>query len=262
MTQIAAVGATAYMLYRTYQLYISKKENLALHSTDRIKKPDRWRKRWEEINTTDKLFWKDGDENFQGYLIDYNYLQQLGVINPGQSIFIPLSGDCKFASHAFSKPRNHILGINEFVDIAVSNMKSTLGGEFIQQPLSPEGILWKNHQNTISIWECNFFQVSVSAQYDLIFDKDAFGAIPPDQRKLYVKKISEILKPGGHVFLSVKDKASRDLKSGPPFHIDEKIVSQYWISQKYVLLDQKSSCYEISNPLWKQRGFVLKYQPE
>lgn len=69
----------------------------------------------------------------------------------------------------------------------------------------------------ITILHQNFFEHD--HQYDLIIEQTFFCSLHPSLRKLYVKKIIELLKPGG-ILAGVL--FNREFNGGPPFGGNEK----------------------------------------
>ena len=78
-----------------------------------------------------------------------------------------------------------------------------------------------------------------SASLDLVFDKDAFGAVPPSLREAYVSQLSRAARPGALALLDVKLRAdaAQTPGRGPPFHIDEAVVAATWGTHGWTIIE-------------------------
>jgi SAM-dependent methyltransferase len=106
----------------------------------------------------------------------------------------------------------------------------------------------------IRILHGDFFEHTGS--YDLIIEQTFFCALDPSLRDAYVRKMSELLKPGGKL---VGVLFNRDFEGGPPFggHIDEYRQRFAPYFQICIL----EPCYNSIAPRLGSEAFVLLKYP-
>jgi hypothetical protein len=97
--------------------------------------------------------------------------------------------------------------------------------------------------NNVDIYQASIFdqQPSFVEQFDVIYDKDAFGAIEPEQRASYVATVGSYLKPGGFLLLA-GCRRERDFDQGPPFDVPPSVVTDAW-GAEYKLLETHERLY-------------------
>jgi len=92
--------------------------------------------------------------------------------------------------------------------------------------------IWKSTNNRVTIYQCSVLHSSLAADLtgciDLIYDKDAFGAIPLNIRENYLNQLDSLLKSSAYILLQVKDKRHGDARAGPPFHFSPALIDAYW----------------------------------
>eukprot|EP01125_Pyxidicula_operculata_P014447 TRINITY_DN4811_c0_g1_i1.p1 TRINITY_DN4811_c0_g1~~TRINITY_DN4811_c0_g1_i1.p1 ORF type:complete len:137 (-),score=24.89 TRINITY_DN4811_c0_g1_i1:87-497(-) len=118
-------------------------------------------------------------------------------------------------------------------------------------------ILWSSNNNRLKIWEGDGLvqQEEESQAYDVIFDKDAFGALPFELREKYSRTVSSYLKVGGYWYYEVKEKEiGRD--KGPPFHVTSEVLKTFIPSYKSI--QEGVNLYKISVPEWKQISHIFQ----
>ncbi|MCC5914730.1 MAG: thiopurine S-methyltransferase [Balneolaceae bacterium] len=81
--------------------------------------------------------------------------------------------------------------------------------------------------NNITIWQGDFFKIPPSelADTDLIYDKAALVALPPETRKRYARRLSEIGTSSTAILLHHFVYDQNDM-NGPPFSVPEGEVEQ------------------------------------
>jgi len=112
---------------------------------------------------------------------------------------------------------------------------------------------WKGHSTTLLTGD--FFNLdaeTAGGTFDGCWDHGALVAIDPSLRKQYVDKLGELIaKPGGRILLSTYVRPNGDVKTGPPFSIDEGEVRRLFGKQPWVesveLLDVHSA---IAREVW------------
>jgi SAM-dependent methyltransferase len=122
------------------------------------------------------------------------YIDQ--VTDKNQSILIPGCGNSYEAEYLLQ---------NGFSNITLIDIASLLTAELEKK--------FNNYLNKeLTIITGDFFELS--NQYDLIIEQTFFCALDPALRKSYVKKMHELLKPGGRL---VGVLFNRSFEGGPPF---------------------------------------------
>jgi SAM-dependent methyltransferase len=151
------------------------------------------------MKALDQDFWNDKYKNNQtGWDLGEvappikSYIDQLESKN--LKILIPGAGNAYEAEYLLNKGFRDIT----IIDIApklVENLKTK----------------WSDNTN-IQILQGDFFQHE--GKYDIIIEQTFFCAIDPSQRKDYVRKVNDLLKPNGKL---VGLLFNRDFQGGPPF---------------------------------------------
>merc|ERR1719319_202979 len=201
--------------------------------------------------------WKTSDK-FKGYETAYELLVKHKVLSGKEKIFVPLSGDCLFIPHAIWK--GHTIVANELTEIAVKELRKHFPkAKFEESELKPKGTLHKSEK--LNIHQCSIFDVDIPKEsFDIIYDKDSLGALPPSTRENYLKTVLPLLKPGGYVHLEVKSKKvgdeEPDMATGPPFHFTKDLVAKLYSGFK--LVEYTASIYNTGHPTWKQQCFMLQ----
>ena len=62
----------------------------------------------------------------------------------------------------------------------------------------------------------------LNAQFDAVYDKDSFGALPLELRASYCERLSEYCKPSAVVYAEVKFMQGGKQAGGPPFHVEKE----------------------------------------
>jgi thiopurine S-methyltransferase len=95
---------------------------------------------------------------------------------------------------------------------------------------------WKGE--SISLLTGDFFNVDVETAggvVDAVWDRGSLVAIQPTLREQYVEKLGELLcKPNGRILLSTYVRPNGDIKTGPPFSIDEAEVRRLFEGKPWV----------------------------
>eukprot|EP01126_Amoeba_proteus_P003739 TRINITY_DN11254_c0_g2_i1.p1 TRINITY_DN11254_c0_g2~~TRINITY_DN11254_c0_g2_i1.p1 ORF type:complete len:238 (-),score=59.59 TRINITY_DN11254_c0_g2_i1:206-868(-) len=211
-----------------------------------------WQSLWQRIEGEGLTLWKDGEQHFQ---IVQDYLEKKGLLNSSPTIFIPLAGDCLYASQLYS--RGFSVTCTELVEQAVERMKRTFGTSWLRSEV--DGcVLWETEDKRGRIWQGNHFDcVKLEKnKFDLVYDKDSFGALPPLQRTQYVQSIESILKEKGHVFLMGAHRMT-EKDQGPPYHLEEDVIRENW--KRFEILDHMIDFYPLSSQIWKNVVFFLKF---
>jgi len=110
--------------------------------------------------------------------------------------------------------------------------------DFSQYAISFAKNLALKESVNVNFLNLDFFSLGTEfdLRFDVVYDYTSFCAINPFRREEYIKKISDLLKPGGKLLAHLFPVENR--KGGPPFGID--IIETYKIFSKYLTLDFSS----------------------
>lgn len=214
---------------------------------------DFWSGAWASVPENEPVKWKDG-ESRKTYEHVYSLLVDQGALIEPAAIFVPLCGDGKFLQYAHSKG-NTVTGC-DLVPVAIDRLKRQFQGEFAESKDAAGSHEYVGERVRLVCGDILKFQVREKA--NLIYDKDAFGAIPVAMRPAYLDKIVQLCQPGTHVFLEVKFKQT-DQEHGPPFHFLRADVEKYYGERGFVLVSYNPSVYPLSNSSMNQQGFLFRY---
>ncbi|ESP00540.1 hypothetical protein LOTGIDRAFT_112328 [Lottia gigantea] len=91
------------------------------------------------------------------------------------------------------------------------------------------GVLYQNKEKNIKLYRCDFFKLSpeIIGQFDCIWDRGSFVAIPVTERGRYAELILQSLKPTGRYLLDTFQLPHQNYQ-GPPFNTEEDEVNKYF----------------------------------
>jgi len=212
-----------------------------------------WEERWE----TGQTGWK-AEESSRAYEKSYELIAARGLLSQPASILVPLSGDGMFSPYAHTK--GHSITCFELVGTAVRSLLDRFENtaNVVLKPVQDTPGLKVFEGQRARVYQGDVFvpQESEFGCFDVIYDKDSFGAIPVERRGEYVALMHKYLKCGGSVFLEGKSRAD-DQVNGPPFHLTDDIIENIWCAHGFKKLEWLPEIYPISRPNWTQQAFVL-----
>lgn len=262
-----------------------------------FRKRNQWDASWEKVQNGDPL-WKSVE--FGVYpscshqmLVRHGALADHNTASPDtlakQRVYVPLGGDCKMITYL------HELGysvvVNEWCDPPIANLKKAIPGEWQVESLerthpgvsggagateSPAVLVHISPDKRLIVWQCSYLvALEDDDRFDVVYDKDAFGAISPSERSAYAQKSLQHLKSGGMILLEAKDKTifwqqsigdadpedpvqvKALFESGPPYHITIDIVFANYNGCQQLAYDPE--CYPMPGDRpWKQQSILLK----
>jgi hypothetical protein len=104
--------------------------------------------------------------------------------------------------------------------------------------------------------------------FDGVYDKDAFGAIPPTVRQSYCARLADYMKPGAILYLEVKhrthDHATVGRDVGPPFSLtQEDIMDDMYFGKDFDYIASLGPLYDgVAIASMKQTGHILQRKQE
>lgn len=90
----------------------------------------------------------------------------------------------------------------------------------------------------------NFFGITADTPFDAIYDRAAAIALPQEMRKIYFKKLQELLAPGGNILMIFlnSESAQVPLDFGPPFFIPRQEINEAFSGDYGIeVVDEKQS---------------------
>jgi len=241
-----------------------------------------WFEKWSNIAAGGIAGWKDG-EHLLNHKVAYEFLATHNVpLSPApRTILVPLCGDSLFVPFAFS--RGHRVVAIDLVPVAIQALQKRFPKDTQFSPLAPAPTPDSKVQvtTTTATGDAAEFQpeggagaaaatliagdflvplpkeVLAKGSVDVVFDKDSFGALGPNERARYVPRVREYLKPGGFVLLECKWKdTNRD--AGPPYHVSQEMVKAEWVDAGFEVVGHQESFYPLNFDHMKQQCFLLK----
>jgi thiopurine S-methyltransferase len=210
----------------------SKDRSVGLEEATENDRLGMWQKKWSSGAT--RWHKTEVHPSLKQYL-DEKILQEFPI--GGARILVPLCGKTVDMEYmARKRPVAEVVGIDgvrkaieefakEHPDLSVEPVESVAGFE-----------KWKGE--SISLLTGDFFNVDVETAggvVDAVWDRGSLVAIQPTLREQYVEKLGELLcKPNGRILLSTYVRPNGDIKTGPPFSIDEAEVRRLFEGKPWV----------------------------
>lgn len=202
-------------------------------------------------------------------------------------IFCPLAGDDPFVHCAWS--HGHDVTALDIVPDALDVMRATFGvdaSDWSSSSFSTAAVtaadaltgvgrddgdddggtnaavnIWKHKSGRATLIESDVLtnMPELAKSFDVVYDKDSFGALSLDDRSEYCMRISEYLRDGGVLYVEVVNKdAGRD-SGGPPYHVEEEdlmLPCNFGMHFEYVCY--LGEVYPLNMDGMTQTGHVLK----
>lgn len=192
---------------------------------------------FEDINAGGSLRWKMGETVKDWETQHANIAQFLdpSKASPPPRVLVPLAGDCAYVKHGWDKGFD--VTAVEWSSVAVETLKKQFerSGVAFHTTKGAAGNGSVVHQGervrlVVADWDAYASHASSSEaeSFDLIFDKDAYGFLGPIRGKPYAKTLCGLLKPGGFIYIEVKNFAGAP-SGGPPFHISKDDISSAFV---------------------------------
>lgn len=190
-----------------------------------------WASIWTDVEQAPFSLWK----SHELHAFDTFHLQLLATALGGAEkltrakIVVPLAGDCLFVKTAVESKQCDIAAI-EFVPRACDRLCARFEGtvEFWRSKRADDMLLIQGKAPNgadvrIFNGDIMFPLPELQGWADVVYDKDAFGALLPEQRAAYVALIKTYLKAGGTYLLAGTFRHANE-SAGPPFHLDRALV--------------------------------------
>jgi hypothetical protein len=126
----------------------------------------------------------------------------------------------------------------------------------------PKTTIWKHSSGRATLCAGDMLQKrpEFHQQFDVVYDKDSFGALDKDMRSPYCQRLAEFLKDDGIVYTEVKHKEDPAARSfGPPFHIEkDDLMEPSSFGTEFEYIDGLGNIYDLGMPGMSQTAHVLK----
>jgi hypothetical protein len=191
---------------------------------------DAWQQRWNELEANPHQMWKSHEK----HRFDLFHASLLG--GDAQRIVVPMAGDC-LAVKTFAVERQCSVAAIEFVPRACERLQERFADTDVAfdsvVPLRDNVALRCGTSAStgaqVRIFQCDVLdpQPELADWADVLYDKDAFGALQPAMRAPYVALMTTYLKAGGIVLLAGASRVI-DVDKGPPFSLTRELVQAQW----------------------------------
>ena len=183
------------------------------------------------------------------------------------NILCPLVGSDLFYHYAWSLGHT-VTGI-DLIPLALERMRKQFGpdeSDWTQEEDEVNGmVIWKHKSGKATLYQGDVFKPleDLSDSFDVLYDKDSFGAIPKHKRSEFCDRVTEYLKDGGIVYTEVKfkDDDHPGRFDGPPFHLDkDELMDKANFGKSFEYLESLGEVYEFYKgpSKAKQTGHVMK----
>ena len=231
-----------------------------------------WSDTWSDIISGGHPRWKVTSEDCHTKALAH--FQEFVKGDPADiSVLCPLAGDDPFVHLLFSK--GYSVTTIDLVPAAVEEMKKQfqLGiGSGMNLSQEPQECWTKEEKDNTVIWKHGSGRATLMVgdalqkrpgfvnQFDAVYDKDSFGALPMQLRNAFCSRMAEYVKKGGVVYLEckLKDDHEQAINVGPPFSLMGKdLMESTSYGDAFDYVKGLGEIYEIQMPV-QQTGHILK----
>jgi len=199
-----------------------------------------WQSRWHKNNT--------------GWHMDdiYPLLTKLWPrlsIKPDTNVLVPLCGK-SLDLHWLTDRGHHVTGV-EVSRKALRKVMDRHSGDFTEDASHGFTIY---HSELLELWEGDFLKLPANEipKPDIIYDKAAIVALPPERRELYARKLLECCGKHTQILLQTFEYNQEEM-NGPPFSVTEEELNQLLGKHfEFTLMHEQSKMDELSK--FQRRG--------
>eukprot|EP00580_Thalassiosira_gravida_P018081 CAMPEP_0201675020 /NCGR_PEP_ID=MMETSP0494-20130426/38508_1 /ASSEMBLY_ACC=CAM_ASM_000839 /TAXON_ID=420259 /ORGANISM="Thalassiosira gravida, Strain GMp14c1" /LENGTH=232 /DNA_ID=CAMNT_0048157319 /DNA_START=93 /DNA_END=791 /DNA_ORIENTATION=+ len=225
-----------------------------------------WKDTWADILNGGSPRWKvdnlDAKEKALAHIIEHHHAGGSSPDNcEPMRILCPLAGDDPFVQYAWSK--GHDVTAIDIVPDALKAMRSQFGDDvddWTSENQQKNGLVWKHRSGRATLFEGDILmkRPELVNSFDVIYDKDSFGALSLEMRPKFCERLSEFHKDGGTLYIEVKNKET-GREFGPPYHVEKECLMNptafgTWFEHKASL----GEVYPLKMPGMKQTGHILR----
>ncbi|KAL7539146.1 hypothetical protein ACHAXR_009048 [Thalassiosira sp. AJA248-18] len=221
-----------------------------------------WKDTWRDIQSGGPKRWKVDDLEAKKIALAH-IVEHHGSSSDGpMRILCPLAGDDPFVHYAWSQ--GHDVTAIDIVPDALKALRSLFGGDmgdWTSESKKKSELIWKHKSGRATFFEGDMLmkRPELLQSFDVIYDKDSFGALHLDMRPKFCERLSEFIKNDGTLYVEVKNKESGDKESGPPFHVEKHDLMEstsFGVSFEHVA--SLGEVYPLTIPGMKQTGHILR----
>ena len=206
---------------------------------------ENWEERWQQKDTP----WV-GDRVNDSFYSAYPRLLQLLQLPPDQiSAFVPLAGNSPAVRFLYDK--GHAVTAVEYVAEALNSLRTEqfsgidLKIQDLQSPAAKK--IGKAYSaGRLSLREQDIFDFPANKQFDLIYDRGALVAFPPEDQPRYARRISDSLSPRGVIFVRCSEFADASAYNGPPFSVGTERIKLLF--PDLVIVEESSETIQTTQP--------------
>ncbi|WP_251359298.1 thiopurine S-methyltransferase [Kangiella sp. TOML190] len=172
----------------------------------------------------------------------------LPLLDPYSPVLVPLSG--KSLDLIYLSEQGYASTAIEFNPKAVTEFITSSGIAFSKTATDDTTVY---NSDNIELWLADFFAVTTSdiGQFEQVFDRAAYIALPETMRADYAKHLISLLKSNAQIFMVTMDYPQHQM-SGPPFYVDQQELAEHFAGAK---ISEKARHSLMDNhPRWKELG--------
>eukprot|EP00980_Cylindrotheca_fusiformis_P011640 scaffold2751_cov131-Cylindrotheca_fusiformis.AAC.7 len=218
-----------------------------------------WSETWKDILNGGPTRWKVDDVEAKKKALAH-IVQNTPSESSTLRILCPLAGDDEFVHHAWSE--GHDVTAIDLVPEALEAMRRNFGDskEWTSSAKEDAGLIWKHNSGRATLYEGDMLlrRPELEQSFDVVYDKDSFGALTKDLRPTYCERLSEYAKYGATVYIEVKNKSS-ERDAGPPFHVEKSdLTERNSFGPYFQHISSLGEVYPLPKPGMSQTGHILR----
>lgn len=151
-------------------------------------------------------------------------------LEKGGTVLVPLCGKSLDLEWLVNQG-HYVIG----VDVSQKAIKALVQSHEERFEKSAKGNLQCYKSESMELWCGDFFKLQQSwlPAIDVIYDKAALIALPPEMRKAYVDSLKNLLQPHTQVFINCFE-YEQDEMPGPPFAVFREEMESHFGDQFYI----------------------------
>ena len=221
-----------------------------------------WSQTWNDILTGGSPRWIVSEMEHKKTALDH-ILANAGKDGP-LNILCPLAGNDMFVKYAWDE--GHSIVAIDLVQEALADLRKQFGSDGWVKEEAESKVVWKHQSDRVTLYEGDMLVPvkSLAGSFDVVYDKDSFGALDKHLRQAYCERLSEYVKPGGMIYTEVKNKPEGPgREQGPPFHVEkEDLMEASSFGGAFEYAKSLGEVYPLKMPGFSQMGHILKRLPK
>ena len=222
-----------------------------------------WSDTWSDILKGGPKRWKVDDVEAKQKALTHITDATSSSSDTPLRILCPLAGDDQFVHYAWSQ--GHDVTAIDIVPAALKAMRSQFGENSKEDWSSTSSnnsgtVCWKHKSGRATLYEGDMLikRPELQSSFDVVYDKDSFGAINFDMRSPYCQRLSTFMKDDGVVYVEVKNKES-GREFGPPYHVEENdLMDEMSFGGAFDYVKGLGEVYPSKMVGMRQMGHILK----